>query len=82
MSETQLRKEIGNFLTVVDERMLACVHAMLKNYVESEPPKVAFPTNLNPFATADFFDLFEKTQRITSKGKSKSAKDDMSDIPF
>lgn len=81
MTDTQLRKEIDSFLSVADSRLLASVHALLKTYTESESPRVSFPTDLNPFLTAELFNLMERPRKSTIKGK-KNVDDDMADIPF
>lgn len=69
MSEVQIRAEIGRFLALADERLLASVHAMMKSYLEHNQEIVGFTTDGKPLTEKDLLHLVETSRKEGLQGK-------------
>ncbi|HRI62481.1 MAG TPA: hypothetical protein PK228_22225 [Saprospiraceae bacterium] len=69
MSDIQLRAEIGKFLAIADERLLASVYAMMKSYLEHDQDIVGFTTDGKPLTKKELLELVETSRKEGLQGK-------------
>ena len=68
MSVAQIRKELHQFIDMVDPRFLSAIHAMMENYLETDESIVAFTIEGKPLTKNEFIQKNKQAYEEVQKG--------------